>query len=383
VATGTGKTYDLVTGIRLEIEDMIYILDPTDVPLQGTFNGTANLPPTAGNNSILSTQSVMQKKVEWLEETLQTPNTTLAATAITADTVITLASGARTRFATGDIIQISGSETIRITGYGTTTDTITVTRAITGSAAQYSNAATVKGLGTALKEGSDPENFRFLDRSGLYNLTEIFGPYLIQLSETEQVTSTRGGKYGTTDEFNHQVANKLREIAVGVEQAAYYGQRMDDTTNGWRTMGGAAYFIATNVDSTTTDITYTKLLDQWQNSYANGGLVDTLLMGPGQKRKFSNLDSAAIRLERTDTSRGQVVGTVMSDFGAADTVLDRHLRTADLAGIDRQWVSWAVLRPTVVEPLAKTGDSIKSQVVAEKSMRWRMEKRHFRFSALT
>jgi hypothetical protein len=301
---------------------------------------------------------------------------------VTADTVLTLTTGDRTRFATGDVVVI-GVETIRITGYGTTAETVTVTRAVAGSATTAATAAAVIGVGTALKEGSDPENFRFIDRSQLYNMTEIFGPYLIQLSESEQRISQLGGKFGTNDEFNHQVTNKVREISVGVEQAALYGNRVEDTSNDWRAMGGCVYYIATNVDSTTTDVTYSKLLDEWQNSYANGGLVDTLVMGPGQKRKFSNLDSASIRLERTDTTRGQVVGTVMSDFGMADTVLDRHCKTTDIFGLDRQWISWAVLRPMAIEPLAKTGDSMKAQVVAEKSLRFRMEKRHFRFSALT
>lgn len=370
---------------------MLYIISPTDVPLQGTYNGTTNLPPTAGNNSILSTRECFAKKVEWDEEELLTPKSTIKAanTFATADTFIVLTAGEKFRFATGDTAMVgpnaAGSfEQVRITGYGSTTDTLTVTRAVGGSAAdQYLAGANFIGVGSMLKEGSDPENFRFNALANNYNLTEIFGPWLIQVSDSEQAISLRGGMYGVDNQFSKQVANKVREIAVAVEQAALYGQRVDDTTNAWRSMGGLAYYITTNLDSTTTSLTLTTINTQWQNSYTNGGLIDTILVGPNQRRNISQFDSAAIRLERSDSIRGQVVSELDSDFGTASVVLDRWVLKQHLFGLDRQWIDFANLRPITFEVLAKTGDSTKGQVVGEKSMRIRMQKRHMLMSALT
>lgn len=389
--TGTAKTYDLTVGLKIDMDPMLYILTPTDVPLQGTYNGTTNLPPTAGNNAILATRDCFAKKVEWDEEELLTPRSTIktANTFATADTFIVLTAGEKFRFATGDTAIVgpnaAGSvEQVRITGYGSTTDSLTVTRAVGGSAAdQYLAGANFIGVGSMLKEGSDPENFRFNALTNNFNLTEIFGPWLIQVSASEQTISLKGGMYGVPDQYNKQITNKVREIAVAVEQAALYGNRIDDTGNAWRSMGGLFYYLTTNVDATTTSLTLTKINTQWQNSYANGGLVDTILVGPTQRRNISQFDAPSIRLDRSDAIRGQVVSELDSDFGTASVVLDRWVRTTDLIGLDRQWIDFANLRPITFEVLAKTGDSMKGQIVGEKSMRVRLQKRHFLMSALT
>ena len=76
---------------------------------------------------------------------------------------------------------------MRVTGYGTTADTLTVTRAYAGTA---TNAGVVGdqivGIGSALPEGSDPPSARTRDRSNRFNMTEIFGPYQVQVSESEK-----------------------------------------------------------------------------------------------------------------------------------------------------------------------------------------------------
>jgi len=98
--------------------------------------------------------------------------------------------------------------------------------------------------------------------------------------------------------------------------------------------------------------------------------------------KISQFDAPSIRLERSETVRGQVVSELDSDFGSALVVLDRWVLGNDLFGIDRQWIDFANLRPITFEVLSKTGDSMRGQVVGEKSMRVRLQKRHFRMSVL-
>jgi hypothetical protein len=171
-------------------------------------------------------------------------------------------------------------------------------------------------------------------------------------------------------------------MLVTYEQAINYGVRVEDTTNDWRTMGGFLYYITTNVDSTTTAISYTAFTTQAQNAYNNGGQVNIFAVAPSQKVKMSSFDAASIRLARADSIRGQIVDVIVTDFGEADIMLNRHLRTADAIGLDKQWVDLATLRPLVMQPLAKTGDSDKVQIVGENTMRVRMQTRHFRFSAL-
>src|ERR1700694_4710924 len=111
---GTSTTYTLPTGIKLNVENVIWLVSPFDVPLLGTQG--------ADGRSTLSADTCFEKKVEWLDETLLTPRTTLASTANTADTAIYVATGTGQNFQTNDLLLIAG-EYLLVGGAGTTTDT--------------------------------------------------------------------------------------------------------------------------------------------------------------------------------------------------------------------------------------------------------------------
>lgn len=371
MATGTMTSYDLTTGVQLEVEDLIYVISPFDVPLLGTSG--------ADGRTTLSQDTVYEKKVEWLDETLLTPRTTLSASYVTADTFITVAVGERERFQTGDIILVR-AEYMRVTGYGTTADTLTVTRAYSGTATNTGvSTDPVVGVGSALPEGSDPPNARTRDRTNRFNMTEIFGPYQVQVSESENVIR----KYGLPmSEFDYQIGNRTKEAFVAIEQAILYGVRIEDTGNKWRSMGGMVFYITSNVDSTTTDLTEIKLLDQLQVAFIAGGNPDRIVVNPIQKRKISQFSTGAIRYVQATNVRGQTVDYYESDFGQITIVIDRWCRTQDLFIFSRDQATVGTLRPLVFEMLAKTGDSIKGQVVGEKTFRLHREAWAARFSAL-
>lgn len=372
MATGTVSTYDLTVGVKLNVEDMIWLTSPFDVPLLGT-NG-------ADGRTTLSSGTCFEKKVEWLDETLLTPSSTLGGSATTGDTFITVATGAQLQFMTSDIILID-SEYVRVTGYGTTTDTLTVTRGYAGStAASHSSGAVVKGLGQANPEGADPQNPRSHDRNNRFNYTQIFGPFQVQVSGSENAVQ----KYGLSGtEFDHQVANRVKEGLIGLEQALIYGTQYEDTTNKWRTMGGLTYYITTNVDTTTTTFSESALLTQLQACYDAGGAVDRMIVPSKQKRVISGINSTAIRYSQDTNVRGQVVDYYDSDFGRVSTVLDRWLRVSDVILFSRDQAEVDTLRPFQFEMLAKTGDSIKGQVVGEKTLKFRRQQWAARFNALT
>lgn len=374
MAVGKATTYDLTTGLYLDIESMIHILSPFDTPLLGQYG--------ADGRTALATGPCFEKKVEWLDETLLTPRSTTAAGATTGETNLTVASGDQNRFGTGDVLLLTNGEYVRVTGYGST-DVLTMTRAFGGSTAGTITSGTaIVGVGTALAEGSDPENARYVDRNNRYNLTQIFGPHAIQVSGSENVVR----KYGIegTTEFEKQVANRSKEIAVSIEQALLYGVRYEDSTTKIRTMGGLIYWITTNVNSTTTVFTETSLLDAAQTCYDAGGTPDRAVMGSKQKRVASSFTSSGtLQIMRPDTGRGVVVDYFDSDFGRLSLLLDRWCRTADVMVFERDQASVETLRPLVFEMLAKTGDSMKGQIVGEKTMRLRRQSHAYRFSALT
>lgn len=367
--TGYTNTYDLVTGLQLDIENMIHQLDPADVPLQGGQGVGAELALPMG--------PCFEKKVSWLDEELLTPSTTLAAVLVTAATEMTVASGERTKFQTGDVVKI-GSEYIRVTGYSSAADVLNITRAYSGSAAQHSNGAAVTGVGSALPEGSAPPDARFLDRNERTNVTQIFGPYGVETSESDQAVR----KYGVGDEFGHQAANRIKEAGVAIDQAAVYGVRVEDTTNRWRSMGGMDYYITTNA-STVTDLTEAAENAQLQAIYNAGGSVDILMVGASQKVKVSAwTSSSTINIDRASNTRGLVVNVFESDFGTVRILLNRWLRLENAYNFSRDQMEFCTLRPLTFEMLAKTKDTRQGMIVCEKTFKVRRERHAGKFTAL-
>ncbi len=354
--TGTISTYDLTTGVKLDVENMIWLISPFDVPLQGTMG--------SDGRTALSSDTVFEVKHEWLDESLLTPRSALAQQATTGDNYIVVTSGTGINFQTNDVLLLD-SEYVLVTGYGTTADSLTVTRAFSGSAALHANADLVVGIGSAPVEGSDPQNARSVDRSDRFNYTQIFGPYAVQVSGTEQAIQ----KYGLRGtEFDHQVADRTKELFIAREQAILYGVRTNNTGTKQRTMGGLAFYITTNVDTTSTQLTDTTLQNNLQACFDNGGLADRVVVGSHQKRNFSNVDQGQIRYVQETNVRGQRVDYYESDFGRQLVVLDRWVRPQDAFIFARDQVTIAGLRPVQLEMLAKTGDSVKGQILGESGL---------------
>ncbi len=374
---GRVNTYDLTVGVIVEMEDMIHQLDPFDVPLLGQSS--------ADGRSAIAKGTCFEKKVEWLDETLLTPRSTLAANITTGTTTITVASADANKFGVGDVILVE-DEHVRVTAVNSAGTSLTVTRAFAGTAVNHATDVTLVGVGLALTEGSDPEAARSVDRSARYNVTQIFGPHAVHTSGTEDVVR-KYGLPGGSGEFSYQLGQRSKEINVSREQAILYGTRVEDTSNELRTMGGLSYFITTNVDSDTTTLTEGDLLDQMQAIYSAGGSPDRIVCGPTQKRKISTfgtpLAGANVNLSRTDRGRGVVVDQYVSDFGAATIFLNRWCRNSDLFIFNRDQAEFVSLRPMQFEMLAKTGDSKKGQMLSEDSFKLHREKHAGRFTALT
>ena len=373
MATGTFTTYDLTVGTIVDIEPTIHDLDPFDTPLLGMYG--------SDGRSALATGKATQKKVEWLDENLLTPRAPTSANFLIGATTIELAAADAFKFQVGDVLAHQG-ERIRVTGVDAAGDTLTVTRGFASTTAVAGTAADILvGVGVILAEGSDPGDGVTVDRTNRFNYTQIFGPYKIATSATENVISKYG--LGSGHEFEHQVSRRTKEVAIAMEQAILYGVRSEDTGSKLRSMGGLINYITANVDSTTTTLTSALLLDQLQAVYDDGGSPDRIVAGGKQKRLISGFDSSAIQLTRADNGRGQVVDTFMSDFSLVTLLLNRWTRVSDLFIFNRDQATLLTLRPLQFQMLGKTGDSIKGQIVGEKSLRFTEDAHAARFSALT
>ena len=369
---GTIQTYDLATGVKLDVENAIWLISPFEVPFQGGMG--------ADGRSVLATGTATEKKFEWLDEVLLTPRTTVGATTTSTATNLVVAAGAGTSFQTGDVLLID-AEQLYVSGYGTTADNLTVTRGFNGTTAvAFATGDVVVGVGSALAEGSDPPAARAVDRTDRFNYTQIFGPIAVQVSGTENVVQ----KYGlTSTEFDHQVANRIKEVAIGMEQAFINGIPSAGTATTGRTTGGLTYWISTNLDSSTTTLTDSAIMTQMQACFDAGGNPDRFVIGSKQKRVISAINSSEIRYQQATNTRGQVVDFYDTDYGRLSVILDRWCLTGQAFLFAREQAEIMTLRPLTFEMLAKTGDSTKGQVVAEKGFKFRKQSHAARFSALT
>lgn len=375
---GVLNSYDLPTGVMLDMEDVIWLISPDDVPLLGSVDGDGR--------SVLPTGEIFETKYDWLDEVLKTPRSNAVGSVTTTGTVLTLTAGTGINFQTGDVIYTPEGEDILVSGYGTTADTLIISRGYAGSsAAAIATNDLMIGVGAALVEGSDPPAARAHDRVDRNNYSQIFGPQAITVSGTEQAVR----KYGLrSTEFDHQAANAIKEQNIAIEQAILYGNPYVGSGTAGRTMGGMKAFITTNVDGATTVLTDTTLITQLQACYDAGGKPDRIVVGSKQKRTISTtFQSSDIRITNVGMDgsniRGYEVTEFRSDFGRVAVILDRWCAVNDAFIFERDQASVETLRPLHFEMLAKTGDALKGMVVGEKGFRFRMQTHAARFSILT
>jgi hypothetical protein len=361
--TQTPKTaYDLTVGVIVNMDEAIYMLSPDDSPM---ITGLG-----ADGLSVIATSTVDEIVFSFMNDSLLLPRSTLNGALTTGDTFLTVASGDRTKFSTGDSIKIGkaggNDEIIRITGYGTTVDTLLITKGLVGTSTNYASGAIIMSTGTALPEGDDPEAARTVDRVENSNVTQIFGPTSVHLSATEQIVR----KYGVSNEFAHQTFGRMKENVISREQALLYGRKFNSTTAKIRTTGGLAQYIVSGKDTTLTQLNVANISGVLQGTYNRGGLPDRVMANPIGFSDLNDLSNTSIvRVDIQDERRGRMrVMAVETEYGTLACVRNRWMLPSDAFFLKRENVIRRTMRPLVLERLAKTGDSDKAQIVCEEGL---------------
>lgn len=353
-------SYDLTAGVKVNIDELIYLLSPTDLPM--------TLGVDADGTMVVRTAPVDQKAFSWQDEDLLVPRTTIAV-ATTGDTFITVATGERARFATGDMIRFmkaaAAVELAYVTGYGSTAETLTVTRGFQSTTAtNYASGTIILGVGTALPEGSDPSATRARDRTLRTNYTEIFGPYKVAMSRTDRKVS----RYGVPDEWAHQVAARTRETMIHIEQALLFGVSFDDTSNKKRGTGGLAHYITGgSLNATATQLTVANIATAQQTAYNAGDVPMVLIANPNSLGDLNDTaNTSVVRQTEVDSRRGRArVEMIDTEFGTTTILRNRWCHPSWAFLVKPDALIRRILDPLQYEVLAKTGDADNAQIVAE------------------
>jgi hypothetical protein len=246
----------------------------------------------------------------------------------------------------------------------------------------------------AAVEGADPTSATISPTVRLGNYTQIVQK-TIQVSGTLEAVNKAGRK----SEKAYLLSKAASELKRDMETILGANQGRDaGSSSSARKLGALLSWIKTNTDagtsgtdpttigvSTRSDgatrtFTETLLKTVVAEVFDSGGNPTMLVVNSGLKQKVSSFAGiAAQRYMAPGDQPTTIIGAAdvyMSDFGTLSVTPDRFIRTRDAFLIDPEYAAVAYLRPFQTNDLAKTGDSEKTQLLAEFTLEMRNEAAH-------
>ena len=245
-------------------------------------------------------------------------------------------------------------------------------------------------LSNAAVEGADATSATMAPTSRAGNRTQIF-------QKTVQIAGTLGAvdKAGRKSEKAYQLAKASSEIKRDMELTLLSNQvAAAGNSSTARKLGGLQAWLATNGDFGTsgvagsagttarvdgTDRTFTEdiLKVVVKEVYAAGGNPKVLMVNPAHKQVVSAFAGiAAQRYMAPSNEATTIIGAAdvyLSDFGTMSVVPNRFMNATNACDetafvLDPEMLAVAYLRPFATNELAKTGDSEKTQLIAEATL---------------
>jgi hypothetical protein len=122
------------------------------------------------------------------------------------------------------------------------------------------------------------------------------------------------------------------------------------------------------------------LKDVVQKVFTAGGTPTLLVVPPALKQVVSGFAGLAQnRYNSSATGNITILAGAdlyQSDFGVLQIVPDRFMRSRDALVLDPEYACLSYLRPFQTNELAKTGDSEKTQIIAELTLEVKNESAH-------
>ena len=246
----------------------------------------------------------------------------------------------------------------------------------------------------ALVEGADATAATLSATTRIGNYTQIVGK-TVQVSGTLEAVDKAGRK----SEKAYQLAKASSEIKRDIETILFANQASTaGSSSSARKMGTMLAWLKTNTsfgtsgadpttagsttrsDGVVRTFTETILKEIIREAYISGGNPKVMYVSPIGKQKTSEFTGiAAQRYMAPGDAPTTIIGAAdvyMSDFGSISIVPNRFMRTRDAVVVDPEYAALAYLRPFQTIELAKTGDSEKTQLLAELTLEMRNEAAH-------
>jgi hypothetical protein len=239
-------------------------------------------------------------------------------------------------------------------------------------------------------EGDDATGATMTPTTRLGNHCQILQETVV-VSGTQRTVNTAG----RADDYSYQVARSGKQLKRDLERALTQNQgssaggigtgRSLASLESWlatnkavqggasvagaTTPGFAAPFVGPTDASTVGTFTKANLDAVIQSCWTNGGEPDTIMVGPYNRTKVSGFSGISTLETRADQGMDiTLIGAVdmyKSNFGVLKVVPNRFQRDRTAFVLDMEYFALAELRSMQVNPLGKTGDSDKAQLVCE------------------
>lgn len=214
-------------------------------------------------------------------------------------------------------------------------------------------------------EGEDTTVFFESARAELNNILEIF---------KKGATISGTAIAMKNNQFAGEINDRLLELKINIEKKLINGVKADGSLTPFkRQMSGLIEFADVSnavtqaggavIEQTIKDV----MFNLWNQSLAEGQYF--ALVNAEIKEDVDAIYKDRYSYNHVTTNFGLLVDSVSTNYGTLNFVLSKHTPVDKMVVFNDSYVDLAYLREPHFEPLAKTGDSVKGQVVAETTLK--------------
>jgi len=214
------------------------------------------------------------------------------------------------------------------------------------------------------EEGADTTEFHSTARAELSNILEIFKKGA-SLSGTASAMKTT--------QFAEEINDRLIELKISMEKKFITGLKADGSTSPFKRQLSGLIEMAdpTNdvaVTGTVTEDTVKEFMRKlWNQNLAEGTVY--AFVNADIKEQIDAIYKDSYGYSHVTTNFGLLVDSINTNYGKVNFVLSKFVPADKIVAFNDSYVDLAYLRTPSFEQLAKTGDSVKGQVVAEATVK--------------
>ena len=384
ILTGVVDDADILSNQRVvDMSPTIAMLEPDEAPLTTMLQKT-------------SKRAAYSQKVEWLSDELVPRLTTLAASATSAATALSVATGTGQYFRPGDVIRISTTgENCAISAV--TGDTLNLVSRTLGGTSGVTSISAASGVdvikvGNAAAEGATLGTLIQTKKVANFNYAQIQrDPW----GFTNTLVASK--LYGGPEPAN-EAKKKLIEHKRQLENSLFWGVR-DLITTGTAPIGyvgGIYQYVTSNLTSSVGSLTESIFETFLRKAFRYGSQNKVMFCSPIVASALSSfpqgklappspsIDTFGVSLSKYQSASGAMVDiAIKRDWYDFQTTGNQYGGIGVVVDMDD--ITMRPLRDTVLKPdrQANDEDSIKQEYLTEWSLELGLEKKHAIISGIT